>query len=151
MVERVGWLDEAARDWRVQATAGYVGCVSAGLDRHLGGDADRVAVVLGLSGRARARLMGWSPAIPTDVVNGFGTGGAGSRFESEPSVEPFLACADAFMALLREGVCLRAREVAEGRAAQEIEAFYGGAPAPLPDGVVPADDGELAAGDAAQW
>lgn len=52
---------------------------------------------------------------------------------------------------LREGIRLLAREAREITAAEEIRRFYGGEPAPLPDGVVPATEEELAAADSEQW
>lgn len=52
---------------------------------------------------------------------------------------------------LREGLRLLVREAAEISAAEEIQSFYGGRPAPLPDGVAEATEEELAAADAAQW
>ncbi|HEX7661275.1 MAG TPA: hypothetical protein VF444_17520 [Pseudonocardiaceae bacterium] len=45
----------------------------------------------------------------------------------------------------------KGREADEIAAAQEIWDFYGGRPAPLPEGVVPATEEELAAADAQQW
>jgi hypothetical protein len=52
---------------------------------------------------------------------------------------------------LREGIRLLVREAREIAAAREIQDFYGGKPAPLPEGVVPATQGELAAVDSEQW
>jgi Arc/MetJ-type ribon-helix-helix transcriptional regulator len=52
---------------------------------------------------------------------------------------------------LREGIRLLIREAAELAAAEEIRRFYGDQPVPLPDGVVPATEEELAAADAEQW
>ncbi|MDQ7906275.1 hypothetical protein RB614_17315 [Phytohabitans sp. ZYX-F-186] len=43
------------------------------------------------------------------------------------------------------------REAREIAAAQEIREYYGGEQAPLPEGVVAATQGELAAADAEQW
>ncbi|MER6139912.1 hypothetical protein ABT174_07610 [Streptomyces sparsogenes] len=99
--ERPAWLDAAQDHWRSQATVGFVGCVSACLDEHVGVDPDRVATVLALSARTRARVEGWAPAIPRDVANGFGTGGEGSYFTHDVDTEPLLKVADAFVALLR--------------------------------------------------
>jgi len=42
-------------------------------------------------------------------------------------------------ALVREGLLLLHRRARELTAAAEYEKFYGGQPAPLPDGVIPAD------------
>jgi hypothetical protein len=42
-------------------------------------------------------------------------------------------------ALVREGLLLLHRRARELTAAAEYERFYGGQPAPLPDGVIPAD------------
>ena len=52
---------------------------------------------------------------------------------------------------LREGIRLLVREAAEIGAAEDIRDFYGEQPAPLPEGVVPATERELAAVDAEQW
>ena len=52
---------------------------------------------------------------------------------------------------LREGIRMLVREAAEVTAATEIQRFYGGRAAPLPDGVVAATDEDLAAADATQW
>jgi hypothetical protein len=42
-------------------------------------------------------------------------------------------------AVVREGLLLLHRRARELTAAAEYEKFYGGQPAPLPDGVIPAD------------
>ena len=52
---------------------------------------------------------------------------------------------------LREGLRLLSREAAEVAASEEIRAFYQGAPAPAPAGVLPATADELAAGDEIEW
>ncbi len=52
---------------------------------------------------------------------------------------------------LREGIRLLLREAGEAAAAQEIERFYANRRAPLPEGVAPATQEELAAADAEQW
>jgi hypothetical protein len=52
---------------------------------------------------------------------------------------------------LREGIRLLVNEAREIAAAHEIQNFYGGEPAPLPDGVVPATQEELAAADSESW
>lgn len=101
VTERPAWLDAAQDHWRFQATTGITGAVSACLDEHLGVAPDRVAAVVALSERARARLLRWAPAIPKDVVNGFGTGGEGSYFAGDLDTDYILRFADAFIALLR--------------------------------------------------
>jgi hypothetical protein len=52
---------------------------------------------------------------------------------------------------LREGIRLLVREAAEISATEDIRRFYGERPAPLPEGVIPATQQELAAADAEQW
>ncbi|MEU5025556.1 hypothetical protein [Streptomyces milbemycinicus] len=99
--ERPAWLDAAQDHWRLHATMGFVGFVSACLDEHVGVAPDRVATVIALSERARARLARWAPAIPRDLANRFGTGGEGSYFTGDVDTEPLLKVADAFVALLR--------------------------------------------------
>lgn len=50
---------------------------------------------------------------------------------------------------LREGLRLLEREATEEEAAVEIRAYYKDQPAPLPDGVIPIDEAEMAAMDEA--
>ena len=50
--DRPAWLREARDDWHLQATAGFMGCVSASLDTWRGTDPDRVAAVAALSAEA---------------------------------------------------------------------------------------------------
>jgi hypothetical protein len=50
------WLRDARDDWRLQATAGMVGCVSAGFDQHLVHDPSREAVFLALLGVLHDRI-----------------------------------------------------------------------------------------------
>jgi hypothetical protein len=52
---------------------------------------------------------------------------------------------------LREGIRLLVREAVEISAAEDIRTFYGVRSAPLPQGVVPATEDELARADAEQW
>jgi hypothetical protein len=52
---------------------------------------------------------------------------------------------------LREGIRLLTREASEVEAAEHIRHFYGGRTAPVPEGVVPATEEELAAADAERW
>jgi hypothetical protein len=52
---------------------------------------------------------------------------------------------------LREGLRLLHREASEVEAAENIQMFYQGQLAPLPDGVAPADDADLAAADNSEW
>lgn len=95
------WLVDARADWKTEATAGGMGCVSSGLDDHVGAEPDRVAVVLGLSERVLRQLDDWSPAIPRTLVNSFGTGGEPESFSSDLPTGPLLACGHAFVRLLR--------------------------------------------------
>jgi len=100
VAERPAWLDAARDDWHVQATVGFMGFVSSCLDEHLGAAPDRVAIVVALSERVRERLLQWAPAIPRDVVNGFGTGGERKSFGRDQETGVLLKFADAFIALL---------------------------------------------------
>lgn len=52
---------------------------------------------------------------------------------------------------LREGLRLLQREAAEREAAEELDDFYGGRPAPLPDAALPPTAAELAAGGDDEW
>jgi hypothetical protein len=95
------WLADAREDWAAQATAGFMGCLSARLDDHLGTDAERVALTLDLSERVMRRLTAWSPAIPKDLANSFGTGGEPESFDEDLDTDAVLACGRAFITLLR--------------------------------------------------
>lgn len=95
------WLAAAGDDGHLQATAGFMGCVSSCLDEHLQTDPGREAVAIGLSQRALQRLTDWSPAIPGKVVNCFGTGGQEESFTTDLAVGPLPACGRAFISLLR--------------------------------------------------
>ncbi|MFJ7207028.1 hypothetical protein ACIQWR_26285 [Streptomyces sp. NPDC098789] len=95
------WLRGAREDWRLQATAGFMGCVSPGLDEHVGVEPERVDLVLELSERVRNRLVAWGPAIPKDLVSALGTGGGQDVFDDDLDTGPFLRFADAFAGLLR--------------------------------------------------
>ena len=52
---------------------------------------------------------------------------------------------------LREGLRLLAREAAELGAADELRAFYGSQPAPLPEGTAPVNESELEEADQMRW
>ena len=52
---------------------------------------------------------------------------------------------------VREGLRLLSREAAVVAASQEIRDFYEGAQAPVPEGVRPATEDELAAADEIEW
>jgi hypothetical protein len=100
VTERPDWLNAARDDWRIQATVGFMGCVCSCLDEHLGAAPDRVATAVALSERVRERLQQWAPAIPRDLVNGFGTGGESKSFKRDLDTDLLLKFADAFIALL---------------------------------------------------
>jgi hypothetical protein len=95
------WLLDARFDWHHQATAGFVGCVSASLDRHLGQDPDRRARLLAVAVAAIGRLESLGPMIPKGVLTSFGVGGDGAQFEQDVPSNSFRPVADAFVALLR--------------------------------------------------
>ncbi|WP_205825802.1 hypothetical protein [Microbispora catharanthi] len=99
--EPPAWLAGARTDWEIQATAGFMGCVSSCMDKHLGTEPDRVALALDLSERVQRRLLAWSPAIPKDLANSFGTGGEQESFNADLPTGPLLACGRAFISLLR--------------------------------------------------
>jgi hypothetical protein len=100
VTERPDWLNAARDDWRIQATVGFMGCVCSCLDEHLGAAPDRVATAVALSERVRERLQQWAPAIPRDLVNGFGTGGESKSFKRDLDTDLLLKFAGAFIALL---------------------------------------------------
>lgn len=96
-----GWLARAREDWNIQATAGFMGCVSSCLDEHLGSDPDRVALAVHLSERVLEQLLRWTPAIPKDLVNSFCTGGQRESFSADLPTDSLLACGRTFISLLR--------------------------------------------------
>ncbi|WP_280265004.1 hypothetical protein [Nocardia wallacei] len=99
VADRPTWLAEAGAEWRLQATA--AGGVSPALDKYLGTDPGRVETVVALSDRVSERLHRWSPAIPKEIVNGWGTGGAGTRYCRSVDTAWMLRFGDAFHRLLR--------------------------------------------------
>ena len=101
MADAPSWLAAAGRDWHMQATVGFMGCVSSCLDEHLGTDRDRVAVAIDLSERGLQRLADWSPAIPREDVNSWRTGGEEESFGADLDVDPVLRCGRTFISLLR--------------------------------------------------
>jgi hypothetical protein len=99
------------------------------------------AVLAERSGRARRpsakpNRPGGSPAAGTVVMQ--------ARVDASFAAEllehdaPALGL-EGISALVREGLLLLHRRARELTAAAEYEKFYGGQPAPLPDGVIPAD------------
>lgn len=52
---------------------------------------------------------------------------------------------------LREGIRLLRREAVEVEAARAVGDFYGGRPAPAPEGVPPVTQADLDAADASEW
>lgn len=95
------WLRQAREDWHLQATAGFVGYVSANFDRHLAHDPDREAVFLALLGDLRERIAAYGLAIPVDVANSFGTGGPGSRYLRDVETAVLHRFTDAVAGLVR--------------------------------------------------
>jgi hypothetical protein len=95
------WLLNARFDWHHQATAGFMGCVSASLDQHVGSDPDRRGLVLAVAEAAAARLASFGAMIPKEVLNSFGVGGEGASFTQDLSIDVFRPVAEAFVALLR--------------------------------------------------
>ncbi len=92
MADAPAWLADARSDWYAQATIGFMGCVSSCLDDHLGSDPDRVTLTQELSEQALQRLIAWSPPIPKEIVNSFGTGGYPESFTTDLATGPLLAC-----------------------------------------------------------
>lgn len=97
--DRPGWLAEAGGEWRRQASA--PGSARPALDKYLGGDPGRVAIVVELSERVRDRLHRWTPAIPKEIVNGWGTGGGATPYCRNVDTVWLLRFSDVFVRLLR--------------------------------------------------
>lgn len=98
--ERPNWLSDALDDWQIQATAGGVGCLSAGLDQHAS-TPERSAVVLSLAEQALARLRSRGETLPARWLNSLGLGGPGSCFTEDVPVVVFIRVGEAFIQLLR--------------------------------------------------
>jgi hypothetical protein len=94
------WLGEAAEDWKLQATAGFGGCVSAGLDRHAS-TPERAALIAELAARALARLRGRGEVLTAGWLNFLGLGGPQSHFSMDLPTGVFTAVGEAFIGLLR--------------------------------------------------
>lgn len=69
------WLRQARDDWYLQATVGFLGCVSVDLDRHLAGASEREAAFLALLGLVRDRIASFGPVLHAEVATSFGIGG----------------------------------------------------------------------------
>jgi hypothetical protein len=102
------WLRKARDWWWAQASAGFTGCVSVGMDQHLGGDRARELLFMDLVRRVDERIASFGPAIPADVANSFGIGGSGAVFFGEVDTLPLRAFAIGVADLVR------ARPVGDG-------------------------------------
>jgi hypothetical protein len=94
------WLRAAADDWQLQATGGFVGCVSAGLDEHAP-TPERAAVILGLAEQALTGLRERGKVLSAAWLNSLGLGGPGSSFTGDVPAEVFTRVGEAFIRLLR--------------------------------------------------
>jgi hypothetical protein len=94
------WLRKAQADWHLQATAGFVGCISASLDEHVCFP-DRIELVIGLAERALAWLHSQGPNLPADLLNSFNLGGPGALFQWDAPTAVFIPVGNAFISLLR--------------------------------------------------
>lgn len=97
---RPDWLSKAAEDWEIQATAGFTGCVSAGLDEHAS-TPERAAAVLALAERALAGLRSRGEVLPMAWLNSLGLGGRGAYFTQDVLAVIFIRVGEAFIRLLR--------------------------------------------------
>lgn len=98
-----GWLREAEQHWRMQARAGFQGCVNADLDARLTSD-DRIETVLALTEQASAyaaRLAAQTGKLPADWLNTRGVGGEGTVWPRDLELESVRQVANALTALLR--------------------------------------------------
>jgi hypothetical protein len=96
-----GWLHVAQVHWHKQATLGFNGCVSACLDDHLASP-EQVALVLELGEQVLAWLRTQGPALSAELLNSFGTGGAGACFTGDVPIENFFIIGEAFISLIRD-------------------------------------------------
>lgn len=115
-------------------------------------DARRAAKATGRQGRS-------AKSAPTRKQAGPRTGGASQVAQVRLQADEMAALHHVMNQLglsstseaLREGIRLLIRDATELAAAEEISHFYRDAPAPIPDGVIPATEDDLAAADAAKW
>jgi hypothetical protein len=94
------WLRAARDHWRLHATAGFTGMVSACLDEHAG-PPDRAAEVLRLAERGVAWVREQGPVLPAGLLNSFGLGGPGATFTEDVPAAVFLPAGEAILRLLR--------------------------------------------------
>ena len=95
-----GWLDRARQEWLTQATVGFGGWISAGLDELVGDEAG-VDAVVHLAEQALVRLGRRGAVLSQAELNALGTGGSGSRFTRDVETWKFEVIGRAFIALLR--------------------------------------------------
>src|SRR5262245_52709595 len=79
------WLQEAREDWYAQATAGFRGFVTAGLDRHLAGELDREREFLALLVQAHDHIASYGTLIPAEVTAQWHIGGGKVRWGDQRS------------------------------------------------------------------
>ncbi|HKT00987.1 MAG TPA: hypothetical protein VJT31_15780 [Rugosimonospora sp.] len=73
--EPMAWLRDAREDWYAQATVGFQGFVSAGLDEHLVREPGRESAFLGLVAIVHDRLASYGEAIPSSATTRWSIGG----------------------------------------------------------------------------
>jgi len=93
------WLCVAAEDWQIQATGGFVGCISAGLDEFVS-TPDRAATLVELSKQALATLHKKGEVLTAEWLNSLSLSGTGSYFMRDVPTEVVLRIGDAFVRLL---------------------------------------------------
>lgn len=96
-----GWLEEARKEWHLQATAGFGFGVMPGLDAVVT-SAERRDVILDLSSKAMKRLHDHGPFIRKDELNAIQGSSEAGYFTDDVETELFERMADYFVKLLRE-------------------------------------------------
>lgn len=97
---RPEWLDEVRQAWHEQATVGFPGCVSPGLDHWIGDQADRLRAVVELADDAQQALQE-AGVLRRDDLDAVGLGGSASTWTTDLRAEVVLPVAEAFSGLLR--------------------------------------------------
>jgi hypothetical protein len=94
------WLRRAVDHWRLQAAAGFQGCVDADLDELVGTAAPRLETLIAVAERAEGDLRR-RPRIARDELAAAGVGGEPGQWSEDVDGAMILPVAKAFIDLLR--------------------------------------------------
>ncbi len=93
------WLESAKEHWHIQATVGFVGCISPDLDR-IADNPERRNLIIHISKNALERLYAQGNILEQGYLNSLGIGGEGSYFAKDCQTSVFTVIGQKFVDLL---------------------------------------------------